>query len=129
MGAAVPLAIGRKLAEPERPVVAFVGDAGLEMYLGELATIRDLDLGLPIVVFVDGQLGLIELKQRELGKRDLAVCFSPTDFSAVAEAMGGHGAIASSRGQLRVALAAALEQPTFTLISAMIGPSAYDGRI
>jgi acetolactate synthase-1/2/3 large subunit len=42
MGCAVPLAIGRKLAEPDRPVVAFVGDAGLEMFLGELATARDL---------------------------------------------------------------------------------------
>ncbi len=31
MGCAVPLAIGRKLAEPGRPVIAFVGDAGLEM--------------------------------------------------------------------------------------------------
>ena len=43
MGCAVPLAIGRKLAEPERTVVATVGDAGLEMFLGELATVRDLE--------------------------------------------------------------------------------------
>jgi acetolactate synthase-1/2/3 large subunit len=42
MGCALPLAIGAKLAAPERPVVAFTGDAGLEMVLGELATLRDL---------------------------------------------------------------------------------------
>ena len=64
MGCAVPLAIGRKLAEPERTVVATVGDAGLEMFLGELATLRDLKLAIPITVFVDTQLGPIELKQR-----------------------------------------------------------------
>ena len=44
-------------------MVATVGDGGLEMFLGELATLRDLGLAIPILVFVDAQLGLIELKQ------------------------------------------------------------------
>ena len=69
MGCAVPLAIGRKLAEPERSVVATVGDAGLKMVLGELAAVRDLKLAIPIVVFVDTQLGLIERKQRGSHRR------------------------------------------------------------
>ena len=55
MGVALPLAIGRKLAEPERPLIAFCGDAGLEMILGELATARDLRLAIPVVVFVDDE--------------------------------------------------------------------------
>ena len=91
MGCAVPLAIGRKLAEPERAVVATVGDAGLEMFLGELATVRDLKLAIPIVVFVDTQLGLIEMKQRSSQLPALAVNFGATDFPAVAEALGGEG--------------------------------------
>ena len=86
MGCAVPLAIGRKLAEPERTVVATVGDAGLEMFLGELATVRDLKLAIPIVVFVDTQLGLIELKQRGSQLPGLAVDFGATDFPALARA-------------------------------------------
>ena len=86
MGCAVPLAIGRKLAEPERSVVATAGDAGLEMVLGELATVRDLNLAIPIVVFVDRQLGLIELKQRTSQLPGLAVDFGATDFPALARA-------------------------------------------
>ena len=101
MGCAVPLAMGRKLAEPDRPVIAFVGDAGLEMFLGELATARDLKLGLPIVVFVDEQLGLIELKQRGNQMPNLGVEFGATDFSRVADAMGGYGVTCRDRGRHR----------------------------
>ena len=59
MGCALPLAIGYKLAKPGRPVIAFMGDAGLEMILGELATLRDLNLNVLVVVFVDQSLALI----------------------------------------------------------------------
>lgn len=129
MGCAVPLAIGRKLAEPERPVVAFVGDAGLEMGLGELATARDLGISLPIVVFVDEQLGLIELKQRGSQMKSLGVEFAATDFTAVAEAMGGAGAPVRDRAGLNAELTAAFARKGFTIISALIGRNAYDGRI
>lgn len=129
MGCAVPLAIGRKLAEPDRPVIAFIGDAGLEMFLGELATARDLKLGIPIVVFADEQLGLIELKQRGLQMPNLGVDFEGTDFTAVAKAMGGHGVVAPDRASLNAAITESFGRDTFTLISAPIGRRAYDGRI
>lgn len=129
MGCAVPLAIGRKMAEPDRPVVAFVGDAGLEMFLGELATARDHKLGLPVVVFVDGQLGLIELKQRGSQMANLGVEFPGTNFTAVAGAMGGAGATCHDRASLNQAVQDAFKRDTFTLISAVIGRNAYDGRI
>ncbi len=129
MSTAVPLAIGRKLAEPDRPVIAFVGDAGLEMGLGELATARDLGLALPVIVFVDRQLALIELKQRANGMDNLGVEFPGTDFAAVAKALGGWGETVTNRTALHEAVTAAFRRPTFTLISAMIGRNAYDGRI
>jgi acetolactate synthase I/II/III large subunit len=129
MGCAVPLAIGRKLAEPKRPVIAFVGDAGLEMFLGELATARDHKLGIPVVVFIDEQLGLIELKQRGSQMPNLAVEFPGTDFTSVANAMGGVGFTCHDRASLNTAIKDAYERNTFTLISAVIGRNAYDGRI
>jgi acetolactate synthase-1/2/3 large subunit len=129
MGCAVPLAIGRKLAEPERPVIAFVGDAGLEMFLGELVTARDLRLALPVVVFVDEQLGLIELKQRMSQMPNLGVEFPGTDFTAVARAMGGYGVTCHTRADLQSAISEAMGRDSFTLISAAIGRNAYDGRI
>lgn len=129
MGCAVPLAMGRKLAEPDRPVIAFVGDAGLEMFLGELVTARDLKLGVPVVVFVDEQLGLIELKQRGSQMANLGVEFPGTDFTAVAKAMGGAGETVHDRASLNAAIKAAHARDTFTVISAVIGRNAYDGRI
>ena len=129
MGCAVPLAIGRKLAEPERAVVATVGDAGLEMFLGELATVRDLKLAIPIVVFVDRQLGLIELKQRASQLPGLAVEFGATDFAAVAKALGGAGVRVRDRETLGREIGAALSRETFTILAAEIGPRSYDGRI
>ncbi len=129
MGCAVPLAIGRKIAEPQRPVIAFVGDAGLEMFLGELATIRDLAICLPIIVFVDAQLGLIELKQRNSGLLNQVVNFNTTDFDAVAVALGGYGVSVNNRQILRRAVTEAFTRDSFTLISAHIGMNAYDGRL
>ncbi|MBY0226237.1 MAG: thiamine pyrophosphate-binding protein, partial [Hyphomicrobium sp.] len=60
MGAAVPLAAGVKLALRTTPVVAVVGDGGLEMGLGELSTLRDGGLPIVIMVFQDQSLALIE---------------------------------------------------------------------
>lgn len=129
MGCALPIAMGFKLAAPERPVVAFTGDAGLEMILGELATLRDLKLPLVIVVFIDCSLGLIELKQRGQGLRNLAVDFGGTDFPALAQALGGRGFAVDNRADMAAAVDAGLAaEKGFTLIAAEIGPRAYDGR-
>ena len=128
MGPALPLAIGAKLAAPERPVVAFTGDAGLEMVLGELATLRDLGLPLVVLVFVDASLARIELQQRGRNEPNSGVDFGATDFPAVARAFGGRGVAVSDRAGLRSALVEAFEADTFTLVAAEIGPRAYDGR-
>ncbi|MCF3934203.1 thiamine pyrophosphate-binding protein [Acuticoccus sp. M5D2P5] len=128
MGCSVPLAAGYKYAKPETPVVAFVGDAGLEMGLGDLATVRDLGIALPIVVLVDESLALIELKQRGQQLANLGVDFAKTDFPAVATALGGYGVWIDDAETLRTAMAEALERPTFTLLCARIGRRAYDGK-
>ncbi|MDP6656640.1 MAG: thiamine pyrophosphate-binding protein [SAR324 cluster bacterium] len=128
MGCAVPLAIGFGLAKPERPIVAFVGDAGMEMVLGELATLRDLKLPVVIIVFVDESLALIELKQRNSGLPNLGVDFGATDFPAVAEALGGIGRWVSNPDELREGLEGAFERQTFTLLACKIGEKVYDKR-
>lgn len=128
MGCAVPIAAGYKLAAPATPVVAFVGDAGLEMVLGDLATVRDLGLSLAIVVLVDESLTLIEMKQRGMQFPNAGVDFAGTDFPAVAAAMGGYGVWIDDAGALRREAAAALERPGFTLLCARIGRRAYDGK-
>lgn len=128
MGTAVPLAAGHKIAAPDTPVIAFSGDAGMEMILGELATLRDQNLAFPIVVFVDESLSLIEIKQRRDGMDNVGVDFGGTDFAAVATAMGGHGVTVDNRDALEAALTEAFAAETFTVIACPIGRKAYDGR-
>lgn len=128
MGCALPLAIGAKLANPDRQVVAFTGDAGLEMVMGELATLRDLRLPIVIIVYVDHSLALIETKQRSRGLANLGVDFPGTDFTALARAMGGKGVTVQDRESLARAVQDGFAAETFTIISAVIGRQAYDGR-
>ena len=128
MGCALPLAAGYKTARPEAPVVAFTGDAGLEMVLGELATLRDLGLPLIVVVFVDASLALIEMKQRRVGLANLGVDFGATDFPALARALGGHGVAVRDAAALERELGTALARDGFTLLACEVARRSYDGR-
>ncbi len=129
MGCAVPLAIGAKLAAPERPVISFSGDAGFLMVAGEMATVAEMGLAPIFVVFVDASLALIELKQRQRQLPNAGVDFAGHDFAAIGQAFGGTGVTVRSRAELAAALDAALNSDRFTVIGAEIAPRAYDGRI
>jgi len=129
MGCALPMAIGTKLAAPDRPVVSFSGDAGFLMVVGELSTAAELDIAPIFVVFVDASLALIELKQRQRQMPNRGVDFARHDFAAMGAAFGGYGATVHNRDELRAALNTALAADKFTVIAAVIDREGYDGRI
>lgn len=130
MGVALPLAIGRKLAEIARPVIAVVGDGGMDMTLGELATARDLGLGVVVVVIDDASLALIELKQRAEGRKNVGVDSGRTRYAAIADAMGCVGVVATSAEQLRAAVRDGLDRAIVpTVIHVPIERHAYDGKL
>lgn len=129
MGCAVPMAIGRKLAQPDRPVVSFSGDAGFLMVAGELSTAAELGVAPIFVVFADASLALIELKQRQRQLPNGGVDFGRHDFAAMGRAFGGNGIAVRDRVQLRAALQDALKADKFTVIAAEIEAGGYDGRI
>jgi acetolactate synthase-1/2/3 large subunit len=129
MGCALPMAIGLKLAEPDRPVISFSGDAGFLMVAGELSTAAEMG-GNPIfLVIVDASLALIELKQRQRQMRNTGVDFGHHDFAAMGRAFGGNGHTVRNRTELRAALEAAVKAETFTVIAAEVERGGYDGRI
>ncbi len=115
MGCALPLAMGAALGA-DRPVLCFVGDAGLEMVLGELAILRDLGLPVVVTLLADRSLGLIALKQRQMELARAGVDFGGTDFAAVAAAMGGHGVLIEDRATLEREAKAAFERQGFTIL-------------
>ncbi|MEL6677812.1 MAG: thiamine pyrophosphate-binding protein [Pseudomonadota bacterium] len=129
MGCALPLAIGRKIAEPDRPVMAVMGDGCLDMVLGELATLRDVGLPVITVVLNDASLALIELKQRRDGKQNAGVDFGQTDYAAIARAVGITGVAVGDAEALEEAFRTALTATGPTLIDVRIPRRAYDGLI
>ena len=129
MGSALPLAIGAKLARPEREVIAVVGDGGFEMTMGECGTLRDQALPVIVVVLQDEGLELIALKQDQSQLERRGVAMGPTRYAQIAEAFGGAGAEVSNVAELRAALAQARERSCFSVIACRIEPRAYVGRI
>jgi acetolactate synthase-1/2/3 large subunit len=127
MNAALPLAIGVLVADPSRNVFAVMGDGGLEMGIGELATVRDLHLPLTIVLFQDRSLALIAMKQAAAGLASAGVKLGETDFAAVAKGFGGYGVNVENSNDFRNELEAAGERAGFSLIACRFDASAYDG--
>ncbi len=123
MGYAVPAAIGAALARPAEPIVALTGDGGIGMCLAELETIVRLDLPITVVVFNDATLSLIKIKQRDDHGGPSAVGYVPTDFAAVARAMGMSAIVATTSAEVVAALGASGADPL--LIDARIDPQAY----
>src|SRR5689334_6741155 len=92
MACALPYAIAAAIAYPQRPVIAFVGDGGLAMLLGELATCVKYDLNIKIVVIKNNALGQIKWEQIVfLGNPEYACELQPIDFAAVAQGFGIQG--------------------------------------
>lgn len=127
MGVALPLAIGHKRAAPEVPVVAVLGDGGLDMAPGDLATLRDMGLPVTVVVLVDSALTLIARKQAAMQLEETGVRFGRTDMVALARAYGGHGEVVADRAALERALEGAQGRKSFTLIACEIDKEDYQG--
>lgn len=127
MAAALPMAIGAATANHDGRVHAVMGDGGLEMGIGELATLRDLGLPVTVVVFQDRSLALIAMKQASAGLPPAGVALGGTDFARVAQGFGGHGTTVETIDDFRNALQAARRRTGFTLIACRFDARLYDG--
>ncbi|MEC9358513.1 MAG: thiamine pyrophosphate-binding protein [Pseudomonadota bacterium] len=88
MGYAVPAAIGAKLANPAREVLAVVGDGAFLMTGNELLTAAAQQLGLIVLVFSDGELAQIAQAQTLPYKRKTCTVLNPLDLASAARATG-----------------------------------------
>jgi pyruvate dehydrogenase (quinone) len=89
MACGLPYAVAAAVAYPGRQVIAFVGDGGLTMLLGELATCVKYDLDVKIVVIKNNSLGQIKWEQMVfLGNPEYVCDLQPIDFAAVARGFG-----------------------------------------
>jgi pyruvate dehydrogenase (quinone) len=107
MANALPQGIGAQASRPGRQVVALSGDGGLAMLLGELITLRQMQLPVKVVVFNNGALAFVELEMKAAGIVNYATELENPDFAGIARAAGLFGATVERADELEGALQAA----------------------
>lgn len=123
MGFAVPGAIAAKLVDPDRPVVALVGDGSLGMSLAELETAVREGVDPCIVVMNDAGYGNIRQEQLvHYGDRLIGVDFGDVDYAAIARACGLAAVRVDTTNDLETALEEFLALDSPSLIDARIDP-------
>ena len=124
MACGLPYAMAAAAAFPDRQVVAFVGDGGLTMLMGELATCAKYALNVKVVVIKNNSLGQIKWEQIAfLGNPEFGCDLHPIDFAAVARACGVAGYALSDPAQCGAVLREALATPGPALIEATVDPN------
>jgi len=91
MANAMPQALGAAGLDRGRQVVAFCGDGGLSMLMGDLITAVSHDLPVKLVVFDNGRLGMVKLEMEQVGLPEFGTVLHNPDFAKVAEAVGMRG--------------------------------------
>ncbi len=108
MGCALPMAIGAKLAAPERPVAALTGDGSVMFTIQDLCTAVDLQLAIPILIWKNDSFGAIRDAMEQTGMPPIATNLKNPDFVALAKACHADAAAPESLGQLIDAIGRAL---------------------
>ena len=90
MANAMPQALGAQALDRGRQVIAFCGDGGLTMLLGELITAVHHQLPVKLIVFNNGRLGMVKLEQEQAGLPEFGTVLGDVDLAAVARACGMH---------------------------------------
>jgi len=123
MACGLPYAIAAAVAYPGRQVVAFVGDGGLTMLMGELATCVKYGLDVKIVVIKNNLLGQIKWEQMVfLGNPEYVCDLQPIDFAAVARGFGVAGFSVDDPARCGDVLREALNTRGPALVEAVVDP-------
>ncbi len=89
LGFAIGASIGAQIGRPNAKVICATGDGSFGMSVGELETMKRLNLPITILVFSNSVFGWIKAGQKSgFGARYFSVDFSRTDHAAVAAAYG-----------------------------------------
>jgi pyruvate dehydrogenase (quinone) len=85
MANALPQAIGAQASYPGRQVISLSGDGGLAMLLGDVLTLRQLNLPVKLVVFNNSTLGFVELEMKAAGLIDYGTNLVNPNFAELAK--------------------------------------------
>jgi pyruvate dehydrogenase (quinone) len=123
MAPSVPYTIAAQWSHPGRQCIAFVGDGGFAMLMGELLTAARYQLPIKVVVCNNGLLAQILWEQMVLGYPEFGVRFQgPAQFAPWAQACGGLGVRVEKPGDLEGAVGTALASPGPALVDVVVNP-------
>ena len=120
MASAMAQGIGAQAAFPGRQVVALCGDGGLAMLMGDMLSLKQLNLPVKIVVFNNNSLGFVELEMKAAGLLPYATNLENPDFGKMAEGCGMLGLTVKDPGELRPALHHAFSHPGPALVNVIV---------
>jgi pyruvate dehydrogenase (quinone) len=122
MANAMPHALGAQALDRGRQVIAFCGDGGLTMLLGDLLTAVAYDLPATFVVFDNGTLGMVKLEQEQGGLPPFGTTLHNPDLAAVAAAMGLTAVRVTDPEHVDAAVREALATPGPVLLDVLTNP-------
>lgn len=120
MANALPQAIGAQVSHPGRQVIALSGDGGLAMLMGDLLTLRQMELPVKVIVFKNDALAFVELEMKAAGILDFGTDLVNPDFAKVADAAGLLGLTAEKPEDVRPAFAEALRHDGAALVQVSV---------
>ncbi|MFE5111640.1 thiamine pyrophosphate-dependent enzyme [Streptomyces sp. NPDC056663] len=122
MANAMPHALGAQYLDRQRQVIAFCGDGGLSMLLGDLMTLKTSNLPVKLVVFDNRRLGMVKLEQEQAGLPEYGTLLDNPDFAAVATAMGITGIRVTDPADLEESVRRAFSTPGPVLLDVLTNP-------
>jgi acetolactate synthase-1/2/3 large subunit len=126
LGYAYPTALGAKIAQPDRAVVAISGDGGFLFNSQELATAAMYGINVVVIVFNDNAFGNVYRDQmNRFEGRVIGSQLKNPDFVKLAEAYGVEGFLARDAAELKIVLGAALTKASPCLIEVPVGMMPY----
>ena len=124
MAPGLPYAIGAQIAYPNRQVIAFVGDGGFTMLMGEMLTAVKYNLPIKVVIIKNGVLGQIKWEQIVfLGNPQFGVQLQTADFAGWARAAGAEGFVCDDPASIRDVMRAFLASPRPAVLEAVVDPN------
>ena len=124
MANGLPYSIGAAVAYPNRQVVCIVGDGGLTMLMGELATLVKYKLNVKVIVVKNNTLGQIKWEQMVFeGNPEFGVELQPIDFAGIAMSCGAAGFTIENPDEAEETLRRALAHDGPAVVQAVVDPN------
>jgi len=121
LGYGLPAAIGAKIAQPDRSVVALFGDGAAMFSIQELVTATELGLALPVVIVDNGGYAEIREQMLDRGIVPQGVDLYRPDIPALARAIGARGVVGENAADLGRLASEALGADRPTVIYHQVG--------